>query len=360
MELHGGNIHRIQRNHGLKRADVLDFSSNINPLGVAESVRKALIDNIEGVIHYPDPDYAELRSALGSYNRMDAADIIVGNGSIELLFLAARILVPHKALIVGPTFMEYERAVAQARGHVSYFRLMEEDNFALHADPLYEELRNGYDLLVLCNPNNPTGCFVEPDLMHDIIRRAMNLDIFIILDEAFIEFVEGGLSVSMAPLASSCENLLILRSLTKFFALPGLRLGYGITGSSHFMEKLLAAKEPWTVNSLAECAGRAIVSDSEYSRRTREWLRQEREFIFGELSTCSSLKCYPTQANFVLLQMKGEISAAEVREALIGQGIVIRDASNFTFLDQRFIRIAIKDRQSNARLTRELKRALEG
>lgn len=343
MELHGGNIYKLAREKGIEK--ILDYSANINPFGLPESLKKAVGENFHIFEKYPDPEYVELREILAKHNGMNFENIIVGNGATEIIFLYMKMLNPKKALVVNPTFVEYERALMQTSCQVDHFQLEENENFVLDKEKLREELNKDYDLLVICNPNNPTGRFMTRAEMKDIAAIAKESGTKLMVDEAFIEFVEGNYSESIAHLKD--PNIFVVRALTKFFAIPGIRLGFAICHDSAIIKRIQGEREPWTVNALAELTAKVVLDDREYIEKSENWIKKEKKWMYEELTKGNNIKTYKTETNFILVRLTGNSNSKALREKLIEDGILIRDCSNFPFLDENYIRLAIKDHKSN-------------
>ncbi|MEI6856479.1 threonine-phosphate decarboxylase CobD [Psychrilyobacter sp.] len=347
MELHGGNIYKLKREKGI---EVLDYSANINPLGLSDRLKEAVIENLSILEKYPDPDYLEMKKIIADYNGIGIDNIVVGNGATEIMFLYAKCLKPRKVLIISPTFAEYERALKSTDCDVEYFQLREDEEFILNIPRLKETLDETYDLLVVCNPNNPTGKFIKKDTLDDLAKFCLTKDTKILLDEAFIEFVEGNLSESILEYRN--ENVFIVRALTKFFAIPGLRLGYGITFDSELKEKIESSREPWSVNAIAELATKVLLEDSEYIEKSENWIRKEKEYMYRELCNIEGIKPYKTESNFILVKLINGMEVEEFREKMISLGVLVRNASNFNYLDNSYFRLAIKDRENNRKVLR--------
>ena len=368
MDFHGGNIYKIFREKNIK--EILDYSSNINPYGVPESLKQKIIENIGILEKYPDPDYVELREKLAELNKVDISNITVGNGATESIFLFMKVLKPENVLIVSPTFGEYERAVRawdsseNREIEIEYFELEEKDEFRLNIGKLKKELEKKYDLAIICNPNNPTGKFLKMAETEEILKECNKYDTKLFIDEAFIEFVEDGLKESIVNSGENKKNLFVTRAFTKFFAIPGLRLGYGIYFDKSLGKKIAEKKEPWSVNNIAEMAGITVLDDTEYIEETLSWITEEKKYMYEKLDEISGIKPYKTEVNFICVKIKDELfskgmNVKKLREKMIEEGILIRDASNFKFLDERFFRLAIKDRRSNDRVIEVLKKILE-
>ena len=380
MDFHGGNIYKIFREKNIK--EILDYSSNINPYGIPESLKKRITENLEILERYPDPDYVELRQKLSNLNKVNLSDIILGNGATEIIFLFMKVINPKKILIVSPTFGEYERAVkateisgdtvslSSSNGdnknienkkiEIEYFELKESDDFKLNIGNLKNELENKYDLLIICNPNNPTGKFLKLAQTEEILKECNKYDTKLFIDEAFIEFLADGMKESIINTEENKKNLFVTRAFTKFFAIPGLRLGYGMYFDKELEKKISEKKEPWSVNNFAEMAGLTVLDDAEYIEKTLKWIAEEKIYMYEKLNKISGMKVYETEVNFITGKIDEKLFSEGVnvkilREKMFEQGILIRDASNFKFLDERFFRLAIKDRASNERVIEAMK-----
>lgn len=347
MELHGGNIYKLKREAGI---EVIDYSANINPFGLSDKLKKGIVDNLCVLEKYPDPEYISMKKTIADYNGVEIDNIVVGNGATEIMFLYAKCLKPKKVLIVSPTFAEYERALKSTDCHVEYFQLREDEEFILNIPKLKETLDKTYDLLVVCNPNNPTGKFIKKDILDDLAKFCLTKDTKILLDEAFIEFVEGNLSESILEYKN--ENVFIVRALTKFFAIPGLRLGYGITFDSELKEKIESCREPWSVNAIAELATKILLEDGEYIEKSENWIRTEKEYMYKELCKIEGIKPYKTESNFILVKLTNGMKVEEFRKKMISLGVLVRNASNFNYLDNSYFRLAIKARENNRMVLR--------
>ena len=380
MDFHGGNIYKVFREKNIK--EILDYSSNINPYGIPESLKKRITENLEVLERYPDPDYVELRQKLANLNKVNLSDIILGNGATEIIFLFMKVINPKKILIVSPTFGEYERAVkateisgdtvslSSSNGdnknienkkiEIEYFELKESDDFKLNIGNLKNELENKYDLLIICNPNNPTGKFLKLAQTEEILKECNKYDTKLFIDEAFIEFLADGMKESIINTEGNKKNLFVTRAFTKFFAIPGLRLGYGMYFDKELEKKISEKKEPWSVNNFAEMAGLTVLDDAEYIEKTLKWIAEEKIYMYEKLNEISGIKVYETEVNFITGKIDEKLfseglNVKVLREKMLEQGILIRDASNFKFLDERFFRLAIKDRESNKRVIEVMK-----
>ena len=387
MDFHGGNIYKIFREKNIK--EILDYSSNINPYGIPESLKKRITENLEILERYPDPDYIELRQKLAHLNKVDVSNIILGNGATEIIFLFMEVVNPQKVLIVSPTFGEYERAVkatervedssilgdsnkkkddeksfGKQKIEIEYFELKESDDFKLNIGNLKNELAKKYDLLIICNPNNPTGKFLKLDKTEEILKECNKYNTKLFIDEAFIDFLKDGMKKSIINTKENKQNLFVTRAFTKFFAMPGLRLGYGIYFDKKLEKRISEKKETWSVNNIAEMAGLTVLDDTKYIEETLKWIAEEKTYVYEKLNEINGIKPYKTEVNFITVKIEDNfilkgLNVKILRGKMIEKGILIRDASNFKFLDERFFRLAIKDRKNNDRVIETLKKIFD-
>lgn len=353
---HGGNVFAVARALGIPPEEILDFSASINPLGPAPGVREAVARSFDRLVHYPDSDCTELRQALAARHGLTLANICVANGSTELIYLVPRLVAGKRALVVAPPFSEYARALVRDGWQVDYFPLESAAGFTLPFARLAETLRDGYHLLVLGNPGNPTGRLYPPAEVMELYRLCREAGCFLLLDEAFMDFCEEG---SAKCFAVERDGILVLRSLTKFFALPGLRLGYAI-GSPPLIARLAELREPWSVNTLAQAAGLASLAAADYAGATLRLVAVERPHLVAGVAAIPGLRPFPSAANFLLVEICCGQSAADLAGELLAMRLLIRSCGNFAGLGERFFRVAVRSRQENDRLLAALAAAVAG
>jgi threonine-phosphate decarboxylase len=340
---HGGDVYQLARSLGVEISDLLDFSANINPLGYPPGLTDAVAAALREIVHYPDRRCLALREDLAAYHGLAPEQILVGNGSTELIYLAARALEPRRGLIVTPAFSEYEHALEVARVPAAFYPTPEAHNFALDQLP---DLRAG-DLVFLAHPASPSGVLLDPARFLALADRLEAAGAYLLLDEAFIDFVE---EASFKGYLERYPRLMILRSFTKFFGIPGIRLGC-LLGAPEVMARLAAAQEPWSVSTVAQFMGRACLADQEYITRTRAFIAAERAFLLERLAALPGLVAFPGTVNYLLVKLtRPGATAAGLRQAMLPHRVVIRDASNFRGLNERFFRIAVRGRPENERL----------
>lgn len=348
---HGSDLEAIEKCYHIKKEDIISFSANVNPLGISYQLRSTLADNLDAITTYPDREYTALRTCIATYAGTQPENIIVGNGSTELISLFIQTKHPKKALVLGPTYSEYEREIALGGGTTLYYPLKEENEFHMDVEDFCSHLSDQLELLVLCNPNNPTSTAITCSQMRRILDACLQYGIFVMVDETYVEFAPEEKDVTSISLTNYYTNLIILRGTSKFFAAPGLRLGYAVTGNQDLIKAINTRKNPWTINSLAEIAGRLMFPDEEYIRHTRELICGERDRLFNELSTWDSVTVYEASANFILMKIrKPGVTSQDLFDHCIRKGLMIRDCSTFPFLDDHFVRFCLMLPEQNDRL----------
>lgn len=348
---HGGNIHDFAAVGEMKQ--IIDFSANINPLGMSETTIQAIQSQIQQLIHYPDPHGRELKTAIAKEYQIPIDTITLGNGAVELLYVLSHILKPKKVLLPVPSFSEYERAAVASGATIAYFYLSPAMNFMLDWNLLLAKLKEA-DLLFLGNPNNPTGNLFLVDELERCIVAAKKEHCFVVIDESFIDFRSDAELYTCRHLVQKYDNLLVLQSLTKFYAIPGLRLGFAIT-NPQLVAQIDLGKDPWNVNHLAQKAGVAGLADSSYKKATQEFLDKEICFLYEELCKIKFLQVYRPSVNFILLNLANtNFTAITLREKLLENHILIRDCSNYPGLTNQYVRIAVKTHPDNCILLKAL------
>lgn len=356
---HGSDLERIEAAYGIKKESITNYSGNVNPLGLSTTIKTYLPRNIELIASYPDRDYTSLRRTISDYVGTDPDMITVGNGSTELIALCIASVSPKKAVVIGPTYSEYEREIALLGGACIYYPLPQEDGFEVDVASLCALLTEDVDLLVICNPNNPTSTYTPNNKMGEILNHCRDNHIFVMVDETYIEFVTSTPYASCIPLTKEYENLLVIRGVSKFFAAPGLRLGYGVSSHPYYMQKINHAKNPWTINALAAFAGELMMKDTAYIEESRSLIQHERAKIVAVLSKWTSIEIYEPHANFILVKIvNNRMSARKLFETLLMEGLMIRDVSGFPYLDERFFRFCFLKPLENDRLLEALDRLL--
>ncbi len=348
---HGSDLEKIEEIYHIKKEDITSFSANVNPLGISPLLRDTLAKHVDAITSYPDREYTQLRKSICAYTGANFENIIVGNGSTELISLFIQTTHPSKALILGPTYSEYEREISLEGGHTLYYPLKEENNFQMDVEDFCSQLNDSLDLLVLCNPNNPTSTAVARKDMRKILDCALQYGISVMVDETYEEFTPEGSKISSIPLTNNYNNLIVLRGISKFFAAPGLRLGYAVTGNPDLLKYINTKKNPWTINSLAEIAGCIMFSDKDYINKTKALITGERQRMYDTLFSWKTVKVYPSCTNFLLVRiLREDVTSDMVFDHCIRKGLMIRDCSTFPFLDSSYIRFCVMSPEKNNEL----------
>ena len=352
--LHGGNLWYAAAKYGMKPEEFIDFSASINPLGPSSQAIAAIQEALPMIRHYPEPAGQALKESLAVYLGVDASNIILGNGSTELIYLLGR-MKAKRVVVVVPSFTEYGQGHTQRK--MIQIPLSEQEQFQLPVQQIIATLREG-DCLFLGNPNNPTArLFTAGDLLQ-VYAAVCARNAMMVIDEAFMDF--SGQHSLFKQQACKEENLIVLGSLTKFFALPGLRIGYAIAARPAIerMERLLP---PWRLNSLALVAGEKSLQDKDYIDSTLRTIPIWRQSFFEQLQEIKGLQVYPSDANFLLLNAKKTgCSAEELQDKLGPEGLLIRVCRSFQGLSSFHFRLAVRSQEENQIMIKSLKRHLSG
>ena len=349
---HGANVDNMAKQFGKNENDIIDFSSNVNP-HIISDLGKYVLEGLEKSRSYPDINYTNLRNNISDYIKVDSELIIPGNGATEIIYLLMK-SIKKRLAILNPTFSEYGRGAKLNNLEVIDFHLKEENNFSIDLDEIQKNM-DKFDSLFVCNPNNPNGKVKD---LNELLDFMIENDKLLIVDETFMEFVGEEEKYSLINRIEQTPNLFILKAVTKFFGMPGLRLGYGVTRNKQLINNIYEYKEPWTINSFAENLSNYLFKDKEYIKSSKDYYINERKFMLEELRKISRLKVYDTDTNFVLIKLEdGEANSLKL-ELFEKYNILIRDASNFIGLDKSYIRVAIKSHDDNKVLIESLRKIL--
>lgn len=382
-EFHGSDLEKIEEYYGIPKESIVGFGANVNPLGLSEKVKAELAANLDIISSYPDREYTTLRRTIGEYCGVSPEHILVGNGSTELISLLIGQRSPKRTLILGPTYSEYARELSFTNSTEEYYHLQANKNFQLDVDDLIAVLKHGsdcvelsketdcekseehtgcrnpYDLLILCNPNNPTSSAINNTDLRTILTACRETRTFVMIDETYVEFAPDISTITAMPLVEEFDNLMVLRGVSKFFAAPGLRFGYGVTSNEAFLAHIKKFQIPWALNSVGAFAGERMFKDSDYISRTRKLILSERERILEELKKTDGITAFNAIANFILVQIHKEgVTSFDVFEACIRKGMMIRDCSSFQCLEGEFVRFCIMNPEDNDRLLKTLAESL--
>lgn len=340
---HGGDIYSYPVAY--------DFSANVSPLGTPEEVKKAICQASEQVTSYPDPYCRELKQAVADYEKVSENSLIFGNGAADLIFSFVLALHPKKALIVAPTFSEYQGALRLTKTEVKYLFLREEDGFLLREDDILSACRD-CDVVFLCNPNNPTGRSVEKGLLQKLCAQCLLQKTYLFVDECFCSLTDFPESLSLKGEAKKNPYLFLLKAFTKSHGMAGVRLGYGISGNFDLLCRMGMSSSPWNVSTLAQKAGIAAVNCQDFLEENRRIIHTQREFLYEGLQKLG-VTVYPSEVNFLLFRQEEGFF-----ERMLRQGVLVRSCGNFPGLDSSFYRCAVKKREDNLAFLHAVKNSI--
>ena len=356
---HGGDIWGFSRKYNVPLDEVLEFSGPINFLGPSPKAVEAVKKYANFIRFYPDPNPMEFKAEVAKYvgQGVEEENIILGNGSIELIYAITEIL-PRgfKALIPVPSFSEYEKAALRVGGETIFVQLP--DSCALETEKIKKAVTNETKIMCICNPHSPSGTLYSKEALLDLADFCHKKDIIFSVDENYIEFADKGQETTLAGMVKEYENLFVIRSVTKFYGMPGIRLGYGIAAPK-LISKLENVRLPWSINSLAGYVTLAAFNDKEFIENTKRTIAKERAQLTKNLNEIDSLQVYPSVTNFVLVKIKNrKITSTKLKEMLAKEHILIRDCCTFTGLDDSYFRVTIRSAKDNQKLTETIKQIL--
>jgi threonine-phosphate decarboxylase len=357
---HGGNIYDAARELACDPGEIVDFSASINPLGPSPHVWKAIASSRHLLAHYPDPDCWDLRRALAAFWLIDPGQIVIGNGSTELIDALPRALEIHRFLLVQPTFSEYIAAMDRAGGYTTSLYADRRDHYAIPIAQVRQVLETGrshghkIDGVLLCHPNSPTGQACTAEEMTALAKTACRHGRWLVIDEAFADYCSDR---SVLSQVSSWPQVVVLRSLTKFYALPGLRVGYAVS-SPATAKRLQRRLPPWSVSTMGQVAALAAFNDKVHAQKSLTFMAQERERFRSKLAALPGCTVMPTYANYCFVELPRGQRACDIAEHLRSRGVLIRDCSSVPGANSRSVRFAVRARIENDRLIRELAQVL--
>lgn len=355
--IHGGDLDEVSRLYHIDKSKIINFGGNVNPLGLPSSVKKVIKENVDLCINYPDVSYLELRKSISSYIGVDYNNILIGNGSTELISGFIKYISPTKAVIVSPAYSEYLKEIKSVGGKAELFELKYDKDFVLDIDKFISILTPDIDMAVICNPNNPTGTYIKQNQIEYILKHCEKHHIKLMIDETYVEFAEE--KISAMPLADKYKNLFVIRGTSKFFACPGLRLGYGVCSDKTTADYINSHKDLWSVNVFAELAGKVMFLDKKFITDTLSLIYSERHRIIQEFGKIKGIRLFPSQSNFFLCEITDDnITSDFLFNELIKKGILIRNCSDFPYLSNKFIRFCILSKKDNSLLIDNFKNIL--
>ncbi len=350
---HGANLFDLSNELGLNKTDIKDFSSNINPFGASKKAKNSILNNIDIVSIYPDPKYTDLKKSISQYCHCKKENIIVGSGATELISSFISVINPKKALLLSPSYSEYESELKKINCKITKFFSKEENNFKIDVNNLIENINSSkFDLVIICNPNNPTGFAFSKDEISLLLK---NTSPIFMVDETYVEFTEPEI-YSSTPLVDIFNNLFVIRGTSKFFSTPGIRLGYGLISNKEIKKSMLEKLDLWNINIFATTMGEIMFKDKEYILSNTSKLKNERDHLFRELSSIKDLKVYESYSNFILCKITSKkFTSTELYNKLLEKGLIIRNCSSFEGLNEYFFRVCVLKPEDNKLLLENLK-----
>ncbi len=348
---HGSDIEKIEERYGIPASEIVSFAANVSPMGLPDRYLSGIGQKLGCVERYPERDYKRLRMAVGEYCKADCSSIMVGSGSSELISAVIKHVREPYVLIVAPAYAEYERNVLIAGGRAAHYELKEENGFEFDTDALISSLSSDFDILMICNPVNPTGTAIKAAELEKVLRECEKLGVLCVVDETYVDFADE--EYDATSLIKSYHCLFIIRSMSKFFCAPGLRLGYALSSDEKLMRAIEENKDPWSVSSLSAEAAILMLSDREYISNAKNYMSAERDRVCRKLDDLKDLGIsyiYP-RANFVLVHLPGRgPSAAELFDMALRKRMMIRNCGDYRGLEMDYIRFCFMKKEDDDRL----------
>lgn len=348
--VHGGDIYSQKTTDDGKQ--FIDFSANINPLGLPAGVKKAVKDSLKQCVNYPDPFSRELAEQLADFLGVNKDYLFFGNGAADVLFRLSLSLKPKRALLLAPTFADYEKSLRSVDCKISYYNLQEKHQFTVQKDIL-KKITSKTDIVYICNPNNPTGQLTDENLLLAILEQCAKVNAHLLVDECFMDFVDESKAFSMRKYLEAFPNLIILKAFTKTFAIPGIRLGYCMTADDKLRQRMHECGQDWSVSVIAQEAGKAALKEKAYLNESFLLIKEERAYLINQLQALGAV-VYGSEANYIFFKLE---HPENLKELLYAQGYLIRSCANYYNLDGIFYRIAVKTRVLNRGLIKAIKEA---
>jgi len=355
---HGGNIRDLAKKRGCAVDDIIDMSSNLNPLGPPETIEKVICDNLIKIRSLPEPDALTMRKGFAAFHGIDHANVVAGNGTTWFIYTIPKALGSRKVLILGPTYSDYKDACLMH--HIDFFHCTAtaSNNFVPDIDDL-SRMAEQADTIFICNPNNPTGSLILREKLTYLIQKHKNT--LFIIDESYLPFVDQADDVSLVS-EPGVENLIVLSSMSKIFRIPGLRTGF-LSGARGLCEKIMTHYQPWSVNALAQAVIEHIFDHPEriepFYRQTRAYIKEEKRIFLEKVREIQGIHFFDSSTYFILARVTNDLTAMDFCERVGCHNILIRDCSNFLGLSDQYVRFSLKERRINDILAEVIQQAVK-
>ncbi|MFH2058138.1 MAG: threonine-phosphate decarboxylase [Pseudomonadota bacterium] len=355
---HGGNTQDLATRLGCSVDDIIDMSSNLNPLGPPEFIEQVICDNLSLIKALPEPDAISMRKGFARFYNMDVNRVIAGNGTTWFIYTLPLALGCKKVLIAGPTYSDYKDACQMHQVLFEHCHANASEGFIPNVDRL-SNMAQWADIVFICNPNNPTGSLMSKDRLVFLIKQ--HPDTIFVIDESYLPFVDQAREISLASEASF-DNLIVLSSMSKIFCIPGLRTGFLSTCES-LARKIMAHYQPWSVNALAQSVIKYIFDHPEriepFYDQTRTYITAEKKLFLEQLAGLDGLELFDSATCFILARLTGKLRSSSFCEQVGQDRLLIRDCSNFVGLSDQYVRFSLKDRAINQRLADRIKQVVD-
>ncbi|WP_432205239.1 pyridoxal phosphate-dependent aminotransferase (plasmid) [Cetobacterium somerae] len=349
---HGANLHHLSETLGINQNQIIDFSSNINPFGLSPKGLKKLEENLTLASIYPDSDYTDLKASISEYCNCSPNNIILGSGATELICSSIRIIKPKNTLLLSPAYSEYENELKKINSNIYKFFYKKENNFNINIEEVISLIKkNNFDMIVICNPNNPTGTLIP---IEDIEKLYLSFNKPIMIDETYIEFTNFS-KTSAINLVDKYDKIIVIRGTSKFFSTPGIRLGYSIISKGEILETIKSIPNLWNINIFATIMGEAMFKDKDFIDMCHLKFKDNFTLLFEGLSKFKEFKVYPSQSNFILCEiLSPNFNANNLYDFLAKRGIIIRKAESFDELNNNFFRVCVLTKENINFLLQEI------
>lgn len=354
---HGANLHQLSETLGINGNQIIDFSSNINPFGLSPKGLEKLKNNLQLASIYPDPDYTELKASISSYCNCNSKNIVLGSGATDLISSTIKVISPKHALLLSPAYSEYENELIKIGAKITKFFYEKENNFQIDIDYLISVISsNCFDIIIICNPNNPTGTLISTE---DLEKIYLNFKKPIMIDETYIEFTNSS-KTSAINLTSRYDNFIVIRGTSKFFSTPGIRLGYSIVSNGKILDSLKKIPNLWNINIFASIMGEAMFKDIEFINMCHNKFNENFNLLFKGLKSFKEFKVYNSNSNFILCEiLSSKFNADTLYDYLSKKGIIIRKAQSFDKLNEKFFRVCVLTKENINFLLKEIEEFLQ-
>ncbi|MGL4997573.1 MAG: pyridoxal phosphate-dependent aminotransferase [Cetobacterium sp.] len=350
---HGANLQQLSQNLGINQKEIIDFSSNINPFGLSPKAIEKLKENFMLASIYPDSDYKDLKKSISTYCKCNTDNIILGSGATELISSSIKVINPKHTLLLSPAYSEYENELNKIGCKITKFFYKKENSFKIKIDDILTLIKEkNFDMIIICNPNNPTGTLIS---LEDIQKIYSYFKKPIMIDETYIEFTDSS-KTSAINLVQTLQNIIVIRGTSKFFSTPGIRLGYSVVSDGEILNSMKTIPNLWNINIFASIMGEAMFQDTDFIDSCHKQFKENFNLLSNGLKDIENLKVYPSNSNFILCEILNiKYNANDLYDFLAQKNIIIRKAESFDCLNSQFFRVCVLTKENINTLLKEIK-----